>query len=186
MQHLTDREIQELADKKVMNNSFSQASRHLMECSVCAERVRAISELSRSIRRIELERPSKDFTSHVIRKIGIKEAPSLVWKVFTNLAPLFMLTIVLVAIVGALQISGATDNQEIASAVESVRTSYLAVTKQLTSVSTGVNDWMKKYLPFAFAGNSTSLIIFLVCFFSAIAFLDKHLFAHLMKRRQTT
>ncbi|MBI5214238.1 MAG: hypothetical protein HY960_00635 [Ignavibacteriae bacterium] len=184
MQHLTDREIQELADTKVKNNSFTQANRHLMECRICAERVRAISELSRSIKKIRLEHPSKDFTSQLIRKIGIKEAPSFAWKVLTNFAPLFMLTIVMVVLVGALQISGTTESQEITLAVEKVQTAYSDATKQISTASTALNVWLKKLFPFAFAGDSVTLIIFLVCFLSAIALLDKYLFAHFVKRRQ--
>ncbi len=186
MKHLTDIELQELADIKVRNHSPNQANLHLLECSHCAERLQAITQLSRSLKNIGLEHTSKDFTSRVIHKIGIKEAPSFAWKVLTNLAPLFMLTIVLIVIVSALQVTGATNNQEINSAIESARTTYSAMTRQISSASTVMNSWIQKLLPFAFAKNSTTLTIFLLCFFIAIALLDKHFFARLLKRSQTT
>lgn len=183
MQHLTEHELQEMADKKVQNNAFNAASKHLMECPVCTERMNSIYQLSRSIRQIPLERPSKDFTSRVISRIGIKEAPSLVWRVMTILAPLVMLAFVVVVIVGALQVSGASEEQRIPTAITEARTALNSITSYLETTVATINQKMKILLPFAFAGNSLSLLIFLVCFLSAIGLLDKYLFAHLIKRR---
>ena len=183
MNHLSDNEIQEFIDNRLPVHQATEFATHVEECSYCSGRIQSFAELNRRMKDISPARVSPDFTSQVMRRIGIKEAPSFAWNVLTNLAPFILVTIVLVIIVTALNAAGTFATPQYTQTIQSTQQVYSTVTKELASTSQGMNEWMNKIFPFKLTDDGRFLTLFVICFFSAIGLMDKYLIAPMWRRK---
>ena len=183
MEHITEQILQEFIEKRLSSQETRIVSSHLSGCSSCNEQMKSYSLLHRTIKQIPLEKVSSDFTTQLLKKLNIKEAPSFLWNLLTNIAPLLLITVVLVILVGALQVSGALNTPEVSNSIQLTQKAYSVVSDGLTSGSQTVNSWLNTLFPFKFASEGLTFTIFLICFLSAIALLDKFLFIKLLRKR---
>ncbi len=183
MEHLTENTFHEYIEKRLSPQEQRIVSSHLSICTVCNERMQSLSVLHRSIKHVPLERVSPDFTRHLMKKLNIKETPSFLWNLLTNIAPLLLITIVMVVLVGALQVSGALDTPEVSNSIQMTQKAYTTVSENLSVASQTVNSWLNVLFPFKFAGEGFMFTLFLICFLSAIALFDKFFIMRILRKR---
>jgi len=92
--HLNPEEILQVADQAVANGSLTAALQHLASCPQCRNEVEFQRELRRTAERIGPAPVSKDFTSNVLRAVGVPRRRGLFTRLSDNLGSLFALMMV--------------------------------------------------------------------------------------------
>lgn len=169
MNHLSQEELHGHADGLLSPERELNAASHVRSCDECRARFGAIRALERALRSLPLESAAPDVARIVLARLGVREAPSWIFTLLKNVAPLFALTAVLVVVYIVLgKPAGAADAR---GAGESARGLFQMADGYTAAGVQALNAWMGTY--FSFATNSVGLMGFLVFFFGGIALLDR-------------
>jgi hypothetical protein len=182
MSHPPEHQLQQFIDKSLDEDQERIISVHLFSCAHCAQRVRRLQRMESLIRRSFTERAPAQLGENVLKQLGINEAPSFAWKFLNNLAPLFGLIIIGIIVFVVFKYTGTLNDAGIQSSLQTGQSVYAKMAENLASGVGVFNTWMRTYAPFAFAGKSGGLTAFISLFFLAIAFLDKFIFAPMLRR----
>lgn len=182
MNHPTHEELMDHADGLLESGRAAAAEAHLRDCAECASRLRAIRTVERAIRSLPLEPAPQDLSRAVLKRIGIREAPPLLYTLFKNFAPLAALSVIMVVVYVILgKPSGAADA---AASGESARGLFQMADQYSSSAVAAVNAWASTYL--SFAKNSAGLAGFLLVFLGVVALLDKFIVMPRIRKRLQT
>jgi Fe2+ transport system protein B len=182
MSHPLEHQLQQFIDKSLDEDQERIISVHLLSCVYCTRRVRKLERMESLIRQSFTERAPERLRENVLKQLDINEAPSFAWKFLRNLAPLFGLIIIGIIVFAVFKYTGKLNEPGIQSSLQTGQSVYTKMNENLAS-SVGVfNTWMRTYVPFAFAGKSGGLTAFISLFFIAIAFLDRFVFAPMLRR----
>jgi len=182
-QHLSEEELQRCVDTSIEPGRRNEIDLHIRNCPGCRSRFQAAQRLDMTLRQIPLDSLSVDFTERVVRRLGLKETPSFAWVFARNLAPVLGLTLVVGALVIALNYAGGFHSSGIQETVTTGQSIYHSMAEKTSGGISAFNSLLTQYLPFAFARDAYSLTTFLIAFFGAIALLDKFIFAPMLRRR---
>jgi hypothetical protein len=183
MNHLNDNQLQDYMEKSLVQTEYAECRAHLQACKECKQRYRNLQKLNTALHHIPLDHVLPEFTSNILRRLNIKESPSLTWKLFQYLSQVFALALVLTIVYLVFYFTGALQGIE---ANQSISYTQLIYNKIETGTLQGMksfNMWLGKYFSFAFASNTYTLSIFLAIFFSIIALFDKFVIAPMMRRK---
>ena len=181
MNHLTQNELQEIADGGRASEENAAAELHLRLCQECTKRLAVLRLIERAIRSLPLEKAPPGLSRNVLKSLGIGEASSWLYTLVRNLAPLAALTCVLVVVslvLGrpAVQAGGGVSGESAGWLIELAgRYAFLGMQ--------ALNNWAGTYLSFALARQSIGLTGFLLVFLAAIALLDRYVFMPRLRKR---
>jgi hypothetical protein len=176
--HLTDDQLFEHADA-LAGSDAAFAAAHLEGCAECRGRLASFRSVEGALRRVPLERPSPALARAVLARIAGAEAPSWVYTLLKNVAPLVALMLVLVAVYAVLGSSGAPAQGTATG--ESARTMFRLADEYGATGIRSFNAWCAAHL--AFAKGSGGLTTFLVLFFAGVALVDKYILMPRFRRR---
>ena len=86
MNHLTRNMLFEAAEEF----PSGEITDHLLACEECRVLLGEFRKINTALKRMPLERPSRDFTEHVLTRLGILARPSIGWMMLKNLAPIIL------------------------------------------------------------------------------------------------
>ena len=95
MNHLTTREMFQIVDGTIANGERTKLISHLETCQRCRTEFEFQRSLSQAARQTPLARPSKGFTSRVVRKIAPEMKKSWVSRFVDNLGNIMAMGLVL-------------------------------------------------------------------------------------------
>lgn len=142
--------------------------------------------LDSSLRLLQNEHTSSNFTSKLMKTLGIREEVAFIWKLFESLAPLILLTVIFGVVFLVVQSTSTIDNSEFSKAIETLTSSYRKISHDLGGNISTLSNFVSQFIPLNFAGNGFYLIIFLICFLASVGLLDKYIFSMMMNRNHHT
>ncbi len=107
MNHLSNDELNELIDGRLVNSNKERALGHLQECPSCSSAYRQLTIIDRGVRRQPLETTSTMFVENLMRKIvpyAKHERQSLLEHILKYSANFFALVIVVLMVYGIFSI----------------------------------------------------------------------------------
>jgi hypothetical protein len=153
---------------------------HLRSCRECSARLGSVRAIDRSLRSLPLEKAPAGLSRDVLAKLGVPDAPSWIYTLLKNIAPLVALTAVLIVVYLALGKSPGADAAS-GGSNESAR-GLLQMAEEYTALGVrALNAWAGTY--FSFAKSSAGLAGFLVAFLAVIALLDRYLVMPFFRKR---
>jgi len=156
---------------------------HATSCASCRAKIAELRRTETALRRLPPERTSAGFTEMVMRRLGVKSAPSIAWVMFRNLAPALALLAVSVIAVVAMKYFGAFEGSDLQQSASTIQSASGKFTSELSKGIDAFDAWLGKYFSFAFAKTSYGLTAFLVFFFGAVALVDKYVLLPMMRKR---
>lgn len=179
MNHLTSQQFLEYTDGLFGH----EIELHLRSCPECRQTLNGYKKVERTLHNIPMEKPAPDFTTAVMRQIGLNEASPFAWSLLKNIAPVLALALVVGITVTALKLTGMFEGSEIAGPGSATQSVYNDIGHGVKGGMTALNNWVSTYMSFAFAKTSYGLTAFIVVFFIFIALLDKYLIMPMMRKR---
>jgi anti-sigma factor RsiW len=179
MNHLTSEQLQEHIDGSLS----SGGEQHLRSCAPCQAKAASLKAMDRLLRSMPLDQASPRFTERVMKELGLGASPSFAWTVLRNLAPLLSLAIVVTIVTLVLKFAGVFDTAEYRQTSAVTKTVYDSFGGAVGAGVQAMNQWVARYLPFAFTQNSYALTMFVLLFFGAVALVDKYFIMPRMRKR---
>ena len=183
MNHLTLETLQEYLDGLTDDETRGKIEMHIQSCTACSDEMKLLRSLDASLKNIPPEKTTPNFTVRVIKQLGIRESPSIVWLIFKNLAPLLGLVAIISVIYGVLKFTGSLDSSGVGESVIATQSAYDSVVNGISTGISAFSGWMKNAFPFLYTKSSYSLTVFLGVLFIIVALLDKFVFMPIVRRR---
>ena len=180
--HLTESDLRTFLDIEVASPERNARAQHLKTCAQCRQHLSSMRALDRVIRKSMHEKAPVVLTANILRELRIEEAPGMAWKMLQYMAPVFALLLIGGIVFTVFRLTGTIHQTDIQSSFSIGRNAAGRFGSAVTAGSTSLNTWAKSYLHFAFAGKALTLTIFLLCFFGAVAIMDKFLFVPMLRR----
>ncbi len=183
MSHIPTGLLQEFLDGVPGEEERARVSAHLAGCPECRSSLDALRALDRALRQMPAETAPGDFTTRVMRRLGLEDSPSFVWAILKNVAPVVGLAVVVTILLVVLRLTGTVSGSDVDQSVEATRGVYDAVRSGLGTGFSAFSTWIQGYLAFAFAKSTYTLTTFLLIFLGVVALLDKFVFMPMIRRR---
>jgi anti-sigma factor RsiW len=183
MNHLTLEMLQEYLDGLTDDDTRNKVEMHIQSCTVCSDEIKLLRSLDSSLKNIPHEKASPNFTIRVIKQLGIRESPSIVWLIFKNLAPLFGLVAIISVIYGVLKFTGSLDSSGVSESVAATQLAYDSVADGISTGISAFSGWVKNTFPFLYTNKHYTLTAFIAVLFIIVALLDKFVFMPIVRRR---
>lgn len=183
MIHLTSEQLQDYLDTRLSTADATHVEAHCESCPRCATVLAELRVLHSALRRLPLEKVSPEFTERVLTRLRVSTAPSLLWNILRNLAPILSLSAILGVLFMVLHSTGQIRQSEFEPTLIMGRSILEGLRDGGGEMMTGLNEFIQSYFSFAFAEKSYGLTLFVLLFFGAIALLDRALFAPMLRRK---
>ncbi|MBI5020288.1 MAG: zf-HC2 domain-containing protein [Ignavibacteriales bacterium] len=183
MNHIISEIIQEYLDGVLNTEMKDNIKMHLDECSICRDNLNSFQVVDSALHQMRVENTKPQFTHDVIKRLGIKESPSIIWSIFKNLAPLFGLIIIVGIIYGVLKFTDKLDGSGVGDSITATQSVFNTASSGVSNGISTFTQWMKNIFPFLYTKSSYSLAAFLIVFFIIVALLDKFIFMPIARRK---
>ena len=177
MNHLTQQQFLEAVEGPLSN----ELEFHLRSCHQCEQTMNTYKQAERALHNVPLEKVPENFTTTLMRQIGLKESSSFAWSLSKNIAPIFALFLVVGIALAAVKFSDLFGGPEVAG--QASQSVYHNIGQEVKGGMTALNGWISTYMSFAFAKDTIGLSVFVLIFFGVIALFDRYLLMPMMRRR---
>ncbi len=171
--HLTMEELNLLIDDAASAGDKSIIRLHLGGCSKCRALHQSLERIDSAVRRISLERVSREFTHNVLASLNIVPKTPFLFRVVENLPYVFALMIVvglMLSVFVATGVIGPEQRQETQTTVTQISN---AVAGGLSALVGNFNDVMRTYFPFLYGGEAVKLMLMAGVAVAALAMFDR-------------
>lgn len=183
MKHLTSLTIQEYLDNMIPNERRPELEDHVSKCDRCKQMIKSYRALDSALKKMQPERLDSNFTMSVMKHLGVKDSPTLLWSIFKNLAPILGLIIIISSIYLGLRLSGNLEGSGVGETITATQTIFSTTSSKISSGTSIFTAWMKNIIPFQFTKTSYGLIAFVLILFLIIGILDKLVFMPFLRRK---
>ncbi len=183
MNHLTLEMLQEYLDGLTDDETRDKIEMHIQACAACSDEIKSLRFIDSSLKNIQPKKTTPNFTIRVIKQLGIRESPSIIWLIFKNLAPLLGLVFIVSIVYGVLKFTGSLDSSGVGESVIATQSAYDSVTDGISTGISAFSGWMKNAFPFLYTNKNYTLTAFIAVLFIIVALLDKFVFMPIVRRK---
>jgi anti-sigma factor RsiW len=167
MNHLSNIQLSEYADRQHGATEFAEMEAHLRSCMICTRKLREMERFDRVAARALREKAPAELESKVFKRLGIQEAPSMAWDILKSIAPAFALLLVVGIVIGALYVTGALQPSDFQNQVLTGQTIYAQAAKGVNGGVVLFDSWVKSNT------NSITVVIGLGTLLLVVLIFDK-------------
>jgi len=183
MNHLTNFQLQEYADRLLDAAIAKEFEAHLRECEQCSRRMASFQRLEIELRKIPLEPVSEDFTIRVLEAIRFKNNFDFTRDVLKNLVPIGVVLIVIAVLLGIFAGPDSHQGPAGGNGSEIVESLNQKAEKATASGISTLLGWMNKALGFSATIPVLQYAAGLALFFVAIKLFDEFVFVPMTRKR---